>query len=194
MRRRAATPAGEPQPSTAAPGGAHGALDEPFSLGDYYLARPHPEHGGIVYACRYDAGAGRVRRRSLGTADWQEAKIELATLVLAKPQATGGVPGPDQVTAIAALDNYLNGHATTIRSEDDAVRAAELAKRYIIEDIKNPLMSVAAWTPARQLEFARWLHATFRHKPTSIERRLDVICAAFQEMTKVKLRPDPSAR
>jgi integrase len=184
----ASVPAGGSKPDSAgAPAG-----DEPFEIGGYYLARPHPEHAGIVYACRYDPGAGCVRRRSLGTADWSEAKVKLATLVVASPAiAEGSVPGPDQVMTIAALANYLDGHATTIRSEDDAVRAAELAKQYLNEKLKNPMAPVSIWTPARQLDFAKWLHATFQHKATSIERRLDVLCSAFIDMTKVKLRKDP---
>jgi hypothetical protein len=32
---------------------------------------------------------------------------------------------------------------------------------------------------------------TFGHTPASIERRLDVVCAAFHEMTQIKLRVDP---
>lgn len=189
MRRRAIPAAGEP---AGAPKPDVGSTDEPFEIGGYYLARPHPEHAGIVYACRYDAGAGCVRRRSLGTADWNAAKIKLATLVVASPAAAeGSVPGPDQVMTIAALANYLDGHATTIRSEDDAVRAVDLAKQYLNDKLKNPMAPVSIWTPARQLDFARWLHETYRHKPTSIERRLDVICSAFIDMTKVKLRKDP---
>jgi hypothetical protein len=50
---------------------------------------------------------------------------------------------------------------------------------------------VSFWTPSRQLEFSKWLRDTFGHSPASIERRLDVVCAAFHEMTEVKLRLDP---
>lgn len=185
------TSAGPAAGLAGAPGPSVTAADDPFELNGYYLARPHPEHRGIVYACRYDPGAGRVRRRSLGTADWQEAKVELATLVLAKPAASGSTPGPDQVMTVTALSTYLDGHAMTIRSLPDAERAAELVKQYLDSHLKNPMLTVAAWTPARQLDFARWLHQTFKHKPTSIERRLDVLCAALQDMTKVKLRKDP---
>lgn len=92
---------------------------------------------------------------------------------------------------VAALANYLDGHATTIRSVSDAERACELAKQYLDSHVKQPMAPVSFWTPARQLEFCKWLRGTFGHAPASIERRLDVICAAFHEMTEVKLRKDP---
>jgi integrase len=58
------------------------------------------------------------------------------------------------------------------------------------EHVRQPLAPVAFWTPARQLDFARWLATTFGHTALSIERRLDVLHSAFAEMTKVKLRTD----
>ena len=91
----------------------------------------------------------------------------------------------------AALANYIKGHATTIRSESDAIRAGELAKQYLNQHAKAPMAPVSFWTPARQLDFAKWLRETFGHTPASIERRLDVLCSAFNEMTEVKLRKDP---
>ena len=189
MRRaRADTPAGSQPPTATSASGP----DEPFEIGGFYLDRPHRDRGGFVYACRYDAGAGCVRRRTLGTTDWAEAKIKLAALVLSAPATTDGqIPGPGQVMTVAALANYIQGHATTIRSEADAIRAADLAKQYLETHVKNPMAPVSFWTPSRQLEFSKWLRDTFGHSPASIERRLDVVCAAFHEMTEVKLRLDP---
>lgn len=92
---------------------------------------------------------------------------------------------------VAALANYINDHATTIRTESDAQRAVDLAKEYLEKKVKDPMATVSFWTPSRQLDFAKWLNETYGHAPASIERRLDVICAAFQDMTKVKLRLDP---
>lgn len=178
MRR----PEEQPKPASA---------EEHFELSGYYLDRPHPDRGNSVYACRYDGETGRVRRRSLGTADWEEAKVKLAALVLSAPATSGQtVPHPDQVMTLAALANYLDGHAQTIRSASDAERAAELCKQYL-DHIKKPMATVAFWTPSRQLDFSKWLHTTFGHTPASIERRLDVLCSAFNEMTQIKLRADP---
>lgn len=166
--------------------------DEPFEIGGFYLDRPHKNRGGFVYACRYDERARLVRRRTLGTTDWAQAKIELAALVLSAPATSDGqIPGPGQVMTVAALTNYLDGHATTIRTTADAERACDLAKQYLNDHVKNPMAPVSFWTPSRQLDFCKWLHATFNHKPASIERRLDVVCSAFNEMTQIKLRKDP---
>jgi hypothetical protein len=88
---------------------------------------------------------------------------------------------------VAALTNYLDGHATTIRSLADAERA----EQYLNDHVKNPMAPISFWTPSRQLDFAKWMRTTFGHTPASIERRLDVICAAFHEMTEVKLRKYP---
>ena len=165
--------------------------DEPFELDGWYLDRPHPERGNAIYACRYDPGSGIVRRRSLRTADWEDAKVKLAALVLSAPATKGdAIPGPNQIMTVAALANYLDGHAQTIRSSSDADRACELAKLYL-DHIKQPMATVAFWTPARQLDFAKWVREKYGHTPASIERRLDVICSAFNDMTKVKLRKDP---
>lgn len=186
-RRESRADAGPVQVVTTA-----GTADDRFELGGYYLARPHPDRGGVVYACRYDARARCVRRRSLETADWEAAKVALAALVLSAPASTEGqIPGPHQVMTIAALKNYLDGHATTIRTEADAARAVDLCQEYLEKHVKNSMAPVSFWTPSRQLDFAGWLHRNFKHSPASIERRLDVICAAFHEMTEVKMRLDP---
>lgn len=185
MRR--ARPTDQPAEPAVAP-----ARDDPFEIGGFYLDRPHPTRGGFVYACKYDASSGVVRRRTLGTTGWEEAKVELAALVLSAPATKDGrPPGPDQILTVAAFTNYLDGHAMTIRTDSDAERACELAKQYLNEHVKNPMAPVSFWTPSRQLEFSKWLHATFKHSPASIERRLDVICSTFHDMTKIKLRQDP---
>ena len=68
-----------------------------FELGGYYLERTHPEHLGFWYACRYDPGTRQVRRRSLKTRDFEEAKVKLAALVASAPSSANrvGPPGPD---------------------------------------------------------------------------------------------------
>ncbi len=186
MRR--AKLAGQPESPTS----ISVATDDPFEIGGFYLDRPYPTRGGFVYACRYDASSGVVRRKTLGTTDWEAAKVALAALVLSAPATKDGqIPGPNQVMTVAALTNYLDGHATTIRSSSDADRACDLAKKYLNEHVKQPMAPISFWTPSRQLDFAKWMRTTFGHTPASIERRLDVICAAFHEMTEVKLRKDP---
>lgn len=162
-----------------------------FELGGYYLDRPWPGRGGFWYACRYEPRTRRVSRRSLETTDLEEAKIELATFVTtAPPVNAAAVPGPDRVLTVAALKMYCAGHATTIRSESDAARARDLAEQYL-DHVRQPAAPLSFWTPSRQLDFGRWLHDSFGHSASSIERRLDVLHSALADMAKVKLRLDP---
>src|SRR5690349_10997006 len=121
----------------------------------------------------------------------QAAKVALAALVTAAPAPLGdAVPGPGQVLTTAAFANYLDGHAATIRSLSDAERALELATAYLVA-LGEKAAPVVFWTPSRQLAFAKWLRDTYGHAPASIERRLDVVCAAFHDMCKVRLLRDP---
>src|SRR5579871_5091468 len=99
-----------------------------FQIGDYYLDQPHPEHLGIFYACRYDAGTRTTRRRSLGTANEGEAKIRLAALVATAPKAAAaGAPAdPSQVMTVAAFKAYMDTRGSSIASEEQADRAVVL--------------------------------------------------------------------
>jgi hypothetical protein len=162
-----------------------------FELGGYYLERPHPEHLGFWYACRYDPGARQVRRRSLKTTDFEEAKIRLAALVACAPSNTNGVgpPGPDQVLSVAALKAYLDERGSHIASEYAAERAVELFTDYLtsISKIEAP---VAFWTPAQQLELAKWCVEEHRHSAGYIERLFNVMRSAFNDACVTKIRLD----
>jgi hypothetical protein len=87
-----------------------------FELGGYYLERTHPEHLGHWYACRYDSGTRQVRRRSLKTTDFEEAKVRLAALVASAPSSANriGPPGPDQVLSVAASRRISTNAAHTL--------------------------------------------------------------------------------
>jgi hypothetical protein len=162
-----------------------------FELGGYYLERPHPEHLGFWYACRYDPGARQVRRRSLKTTNFEEAKIRLAALVASAPSNTNGVgpPGPDQVLSVAALKAYLDERGSHIASEYAAERAVELFTDYLtsISKIEAP---VAFWTPAQQLELAKWCVEEHRHSAGYIERLFNVMRSAFNDACVTKIRLD----
>ncbi len=165
---------------------------ERFAIGTYYLDRPHPERGGFWYACRYDAGARKVRRRSLGVTDFEAAKIKLATLVAAAPNITDqqeGAPAPGRVLTVAVLKAYLDDRATKIASEEVAIRAVQLITAYLA-DLDQVEASVGFWTPAQQLELARWLHTEHEHSPGYIERLFNVMRSAFIDATVVKMRTD----
>jgi integrase len=164
---------------------------ERFQIGDYYLDTPHPDRGGIIYACRYDAGSRAVRRRSLGTADVEAAKIALATLISAAPQAARqGPPGPGEVLTLAVLKAYMDEHGAAIASEDVAARAVELFTEHLrnVDEIDAP---VSYWTPSRQLECAKWMRTKYDHAPATIARHFNVMRSAFINACEVRMRADP---
>ena len=90
-----------PQLDSRAP---HQALSSSGDLSSRLLSRapPDPEHLGFWYACRYDPGTRQVRRRSLKTTDFEEAKVRLAALVASAPSSANrvGPPGPDQILSV----------------------------------------------------------------------------------------------
>jgi len=161
-----------------------------WEIGGFYLERSFPDRGGVYYACRYDAGTGRVRRRSLRTSDFEEAKKKLAAQIVAAPAKVEEAPHPRDVMTVLVLERYLDGHAQTIRSEGQAVRASALVVEYLT-DRKLLALPVAGWTPARQLDFAAWLREKFNHSAAYIERLFHVLSAAFNDAARVKLRRDP---
>lgn len=164
-----------------------------WEIGGFYLERSFPDRGGVYYACRYDAGTGRVHRRSLRTSDLEEAKRKLAAQVVAAPAKAEDAPSPRDVMTVLVLEHYLAGHAQTIRSEGQAIRAAALVVEYLTER-KLLALPVAGWTPARQLDFAAWLRERFNHSAAYIERLFHVLSAAFNDAARVKLRRDPLGR
>jgi hypothetical protein len=159
-----------------------------FQVGGYYLDCPHPERGGVWYACWYDAARRTTRRRSLGTTDQEEAKTRLFALILAAPQAkSAGAPDPSQVLTLSVLDAYIDRRGAAIASEEQADRAIELFTDYLTST-ERPDAPVAFWTPSQQVACARWLHETFDHSAGYIERLFTVLRAAFIDATKVRMR------
>ena len=87
------------------------------------------------------------------------------------------------------MEAYLNGHATTIRSEGQALRAVTLVVDYL-KAVKQVSAPLSFWTPSRQLDFAGWLHRTHQHGAATIERVINVLGAAMNDAAAVKMRLD----
>lgn len=163
---------------------------ERFEIGGYYLSRQHVARGGSWYACRYDSRTGNVRRRSLGTTDFEQAKIKLAALVATAPQTNNrGVPTPDIILTTAVLETYLEDRGPQIASEEQAERAVQLITKYL-QSIGRVDAVVSFWTPSQQLEFARWCLAEYSHSAGYIERLFNVMRSAFNAATEAKIRID----
>lgn len=163
-----------------------------WEFGGFYLAVPHPERGGIYYACRMEPGTRSVRRRSLRTADGEEAKQALVALCAAAPaRSVDECPHPREVLTLHVLEAYLTGHATMIASEQQAIRAVAIVTDYLRLEVKNLAAPVSFWTPSRQLHFARFCHRTYGHGAATIDRLLNVLGAALNDAAEIKMRVDP---
>ncbi len=88
------------------------------------------------------------------------------------------------------LESYLTGHGATIRSSGQAIRAGVLVGEYLAKE-KIDDLPVAGWTPARQLDFAKFLRADHEHSASTIERVFNVVSAAFKDAARVQMRTDP---
>jgi integrase len=169
--------------------------DEPdgaarFEIGGYYLDRPHPDRGGYWYACRYDARTGDVSRRSLKETDFERAKLRLAALIATAPQITReGPPDPSCVLTLAVLQAYMDGRGAAIASEDVATRAVFLITTFL-DSIKRIDAPVSFWTPAQQLEFAKWCRENYQHSAGTIARHINVMRSAFIDASRFKIRLD----
>src|SRR5215212_9649329 len=93
--------------------------EELFRLGRYWIARV--AGSGNLYRFWYDAGAGEIRCRSLGTADLEQAKLELAAIVL--KEGAGRAAEPRDVLLIAPLARYWEEHSDHRRDAASARRA-----------------------------------------------------------------------
>ena len=152
-----------------------------FELGGYWIDRH--ERSPRLYVHWYDPRTGRVRRRSLGTEDLEEAKRHLASHVLTKGNAGGQpdeLPGPRRVLIVAVLDHYLEHRAKHLPSREAAERACQLLSQWLFEAKRLPAATKAdAFGLAEQEEFVRWSAATFGHSAKYISRNLSVIAAAM---------------
>lgn len=124
-----------------------------FQIGDQWLVQE--EGRSTYYRAWYCRERKRVRRRRLGTDDFEEAKRLLAQIVLG--EAPDDPEAPDQVLLASVLTFYLDGHARNIRSKNQARRACELCIEYMQTATRKKGPTVADLTLSRQHSFMRWL-------------------------------------
>ena len=150
---------------------------ERFEIAGQWLARH--EASGRWFRNWYDERGGRVRRRSLGTIDFEEAKEKLAAYAL-NPAVGGGDPlAADKVMLVAVLSHYLDNKR--IVSEEQARIAAGLLLHWLFEVKKVPkAVKVSAFRRDWQEEFAVWLASEKNHSSATISRVLSVISAAVK--------------
>lgn len=85
-------------------------------IGNYWLSR----RSGSNQWCRtwFDADARQTRRASLGTADFEQAQLELARWIVENERPKD--QRPSEVPLAAVLTRYYQGHAQHIRSAEAA--------------------------------------------------------------------------
>jgi integrase len=145
-------------------------MSEKFRIGKYWLDRVSGSEA--YYRFWYDAGTGEVRRRSLKTTDFEQAKIELAAHVLTEAEATPSDPG--QVTLIAVLTRYWEEHSDHRPNPSGARRAGAM----LLDFLGDGTATVAALTKSTQRAFIKHLHAQGL-SVAYISRQLAVIAAAL---------------
>lgn len=92
---------------------------------------------------------------------------------------------------LQVVEAYLEGHATTIRAEEQAIRSAGLVAEWLRDVVKDAAAPLAFWSPSRQKQFAEWLRDAKSHRAGTIERVFNDVAAAFNDAARVKMRPDP---
>jgi integrase len=140
-----------------------------FEVGGQWLG----QESGIWHRYWYDAADGRGRRKSLGTRDFEEAKLALFRIVTGEPASD--VTAPNAVLLSAAFAYYLE-HRGKVH------RPARVALRLILEYMKSATggsaSMVADFNLTRQQGFMRWA-AERNLKARSIGLYLDWAKAAL---------------
>jgi hypothetical protein len=145
-----------------------------FSIGQYWIDTV--PGSASYYRFWYDTGSSEVRRRTLKTTDFEQAKIELAALVLAEGQASPCDPG--QVTLIAVLSRYWQEHSDLRPNPSGARRAGALLLDFLGDDAAT----VSSLTQSKQRAFALHLHR-MGLSVAYISRVQTVIAAALHRAT-----------
>jgi integrase len=128
-----------------------------FQLGIYWLER---RKGTANWQRTWRDSRGVKQRASLGTADFEQAKVALAEWYVAN--ATIRDQAPEDVPIGTLLTRYLARHGDHIPSKDTAKRAADLWREYWGD------RTVADLTVDAQEDFVKWLRSrTYRGKPYS---------------------------
>jgi len=148
-----------------------------FEIGGQWI--DNVDGSANYYRFWYDRGAGELRRRSLKTTDFEEAKLKLAAIV-----GTGVTQDdarePEKVMISAVLNHYFTQRTDKLPSADAARRAGVLVTNFLIDEAGfKPSVKVSVFTKGMQQKFAEWCAVEFDHSVAYISRNLSVIGAAF---------------
>jgi hypothetical protein len=118
-------------------------MPDSFRIGRFFLDRRR--NSPAWCACWFDTESRQTRRSSLGTRDFQEAKVRLAEFVTKNETLKDA--RPSEVLLEAILIRYWEEHAKEIASSEQARIALALWSDHLAE------CTVAELTPQRQETF-----------------------------------------
>jgi integrase len=142
---------------------------EQFRIGPYFLGKR--ANSPSWCACWFDPAARQTRRASLGTKDFQTAKLRLAEYVTKKE--TVREAKPEHVLFESILIRYWANHAQHLPSAEQAKYALAMWSDHFSE------AAVSELTPQRQKSFVEALRAKGL-RPSYISRVLSVGRAAIR--------------
>ena len=152
-----------------------------FEIGGHWVARV--EGRSSLYRFWYDARAGEIRRRSLETADVEEAKRLVAEHAL--NTATLPAEEPEDALLLAVLNHYFTSHSDNQSSAHVARRAGTLLLHFLETECGfGAEVKVGEITKGLQSRFAVWSSSKFGHSPSYISRVLSVLAAACKFASK----------
>ena len=162
-----------------------------FEIGGQWIARI--EGRPSLYHFWYDPRSGEICRRSLRTADIEEAKRLLAVYVVSSKHEDPR--DPEQVMLVAILTHYYERHSDNRRSAHAARRAGVLVMQFLKSECGfGPEVKAAQFTKGLQAKFAQWSVEKFQHTPSYISRNLSVIAAACRFATKTIVKRMPTGQ
>ncbi len=163
--------------------------DDPFEVGGWYLARESGRPS--IYRKRFDRRTGSVSRRSLGTADWAEAKRILSAFVTQHPEGDA-VADTAKVLLVTVFNHYLDHHAPETGSEERARFSLALINRFLFDHRRLKVTIKAdGFGLDLQGEFAIWAAESFGHAAGTIARSLTVASAAMHFAAREQSIDDP---
>lgn len=143
-----------------------------FELGGYWIRDDEKGRPGL-WRYWYDAGYGRVRRARCAGETLEQAKLEIAELIVK------GTPKSASSYLAVVLENYTRNVTSAKPSADPATRAVALVVEFMtaVKGIKTP--RVSEFDERAQREFAAWCARNHEHAVKTISRNLSVIAASF---------------
>jgi integrase len=160
-----------------------------FEIGGQWIA--HIEGRPSLYRFWYDCRSGEIRRRSLKTADIEEAKRLVALQVISPKR--DDPRDPEHVMLVTILTHYYEHHADSRPSAHAARRSGELVMQFLETECGfGAEVKVAQFSKGLQARFAQWSVEKFQHTPSYISRNLSVIAAASRFATKTIVKRTPS--